>query len=258
MTLKVFVDDVAFEGGMAENYSLNLGSNQFIPGFEDQVVGHNKGEEFDINVTFPEDYAAENLAGKPCVFKIKLHEIKEKELPALDDEFIKDISEFDTVEEYKKDLKVKLSEKKEKESKDDFDNQIIDKVIDLIKAEIPQAMFEDKVNENLKDFADRLKSQGLDMPTYMQYTGLDAQAFKEQFMPMAERQVKLRLALEKVAELENLMPSTEEIENKYKEFSENYKIDIDKIKLMVSEKDLILDLSCEKALDFLRENSIKK
>ncbi|MDQ5983400.1 MAG: Trigger factor [Eubacteriales bacterium SKADARSKE-1] len=255
---KGFVDGKEFEGGMAENHSLKLGSNQFIPGFEDQIIGHHKDEEFDINVTFPEDYAAPNLAGKPCVFKINLHEIKEKELPKLDDEFVKDISEFDTLEEYKADLKAKLAEKKESESKDDFDNKIIDKVISLLKAEIPEAMFEQKVNENLKDFANRLSSQGLDMTTYMKYTGMDAQSFKEEFRPMAERQVKLRLALEKIAELENLVPTEEEFENKYKEFSELYKLGVDKIKSIISEKDLGLDLSCEKAIDFLRGNAVKK
>ncbi len=249
------VDGVAFDGGEGTNHSLKLGSKQFIEGFEEQIVGHKKDEDFSINVKFPEDYGAKDLAGKDAVFEIKLHEIKEKELPELDDEFVKDISEFDTLKEYKEDVKAKLLESKETESKNDIDNQIIDKVNELLEAEIPEAMFENKVNEDINDFARRLQSQGLDMKTYMQYTGLDNEKFKKEFRPMAERQVKLRLALEKISELEKLEPTTQEIENKYKEYAENYKMDVEKIRTFIPEKDIKMDLSCEKAIDFLRENA---
>ncbi len=249
------VDGVAFDGGEGTNHSLKLGSKQFIEGFEEQIVGHKKDEDFSINVKFPEDYGAKDLAGKEAVFEIKLHEIKEKELPELDDEFVKDISEFDTLKEYKEDVKAKLLESKETESKNDIDNQIIDKVNGLLEAEIPEAMFENKVNEDINDFARRLQSQGLDMKTYMQYTGLDNEKFKTEFRPMAERQVKLRLALEKISELEKLEPTAQEIENKYKEYAENYKMDVEKIRTFIPEKDIKMDLSCEKAIDFLRENA---
>lgn len=249
------VDGVAFDGGEGTNHSLKLGSKQFIEGFEEQIVGHKKDEDFSINVKFPEDYGAKDLAGKDAVFEIKLHEIKEKELPELDDEFVKDISEFDTLKEYKEDVKAKLLESKETESKNDIDNQIIDKVNGLLEAEIPEAMFENKVNEDINDFARRLQSQGLDMKTYMQHTGLDNEKFKKEFRPMAERQVKLRLALEKISELEKLEPTAQEIENKYKEYAENYKMDVEKIRTFIPEKDIKMDLSCEKAIDFLRENA---
>lgn len=249
------VGGVAFDGGEGTNHSLKLGSKQFIEGFEEQIVGHKKDEDFSINVKFPEDYGTKDLAGKDAVFEIKIHEIKEKELPELDDEFVKDISEFDTLKEYKEDVKAKLLESKETESKNDIDNQIINKVNELLEAEIPEAMFENKVNEDINDFARRLQSQGLDVKTYMQYTGLDDEKFKKEFRPMAERQVKLRLALEKISELEKLEPTAQEIESKYKGYAENYKMDVEKIRTFIPEKDIKMDLSCEKAIDFLRENA---
>ena len=254
---KGFSDGKAFEGGEAENYTLKLGSGQFIPGFEDQLVGHETGEEFDVNVTFPEDYPVSELAGKDAVFNIKLHEIKVRELPDLDDEFVKDVSEFDTLDEYKKDIEKKVREHKEIDAKYEEDNDLIDKVIGLMKADIPEAMFENKVQDSIRDFAYRLQSQGMDVNTYLQYTGMDAEGLKNQFRPQAERQVKLRLALEKIAELENIAPTAEEIDEKYKELSEQYKMDVEKIKATVSEKDLIKDLSCEKAIDFIRDNCKK-
>lgn len=254
---KGFSDGKAFEGGEAENYTLKLGSGQFIPGFEDQMVGHGTGEEFDVNVTFPEDYPMPELAGKDAVFNIKLHEIKVHELPALDDEFVKDVSEFDTLDEYKKDIEKKVRQHKEIDAKYEEDNELIDKVINLMEAEIPEAMFENKVQDSLSDFAYRLQSQGMDINTYLKYTGMDAEGLKNQFRPQAERQVKLRLALEKISELEKIVPTAEELEEKYKEFAEQYKMDIEKIKKTMNEKDLIKDLACEKAIDFIRDN-IKK
>ena len=255
---KGFVDGKAFEGGEAENYSLKLGSGQFIPGFEDQMIGHNQGEEFEVNVTFPESYQEASLAGKPAVFKIKLHEIKNRELPELDDEFAKDVSEFDTLAEYRESVKKQLLDLKQRESDMDADDQMIDKVIELLKAEIPKAMFENKVEDIMRDFAYKLQSQGLTLDSYMKYTGLDNSAFKSQFRPQAERQVKLRLALDKIAELENISATPEELEEKYKSFAEQYKVDIEKIKEIVKEKDLLADIAAEKAVDFLRENCVSK
>lgn len=252
------VDGKFFEGGSAEKHNLKLGSNQFIPGFEDQIIGHNIGEEFDINVKFPEDYGVTDLAGKDSVFNIKLHEIKEYDLPVLDDEFAKDVSEFDTLDEYKNDVKKNLSDRFKKESEDDMKNQIIEKVVDLLDADIPEAMFNNKIEENLSDFSNRLHSQGLDLDTYMKYTGMTIEKFKEEFRPNAERQVKLRLALEKISEKENLNASDEEIENKYKEYSDLYKVEVEKLKGMVSSKDIAADISCEKAMDFLKNNAIIK
>lgn len=255
---KGFIDGEAFEGGEAENYNLKLGSGQFIAGFEEQIVGHNVGDEFDVTVKFPEDYHATKLAGKEAVFKVKLNEIKAPELPVFDDEFVKDVSEFDTIEEYKNDLKEKLKEKKEQESKFDEDNQLIDKVTAKLQAEIPEAMFQNKIEENIKEFAYRLQSQGLDVNTYIKYTGMTPESFREGFRPQAERQVKLRLALDKIAELENIMPSKEELDAKFKELADMYKMDIEKIKSIISEKDLSMDLSAEKAVDFIRKHSVSK
>lgn len=255
---KGFVDGKAFNGGEAENYSLKLGSGQFIPGFEDQMIGHNQGEEFDVTVTFPEAYQEASLAGKPAVFKIKLHEIKNRELPELDDEFVKDVSEFDTLAEYKDSVKKQLLDLKQRESDTDADDQMIDKVIELLKAEIPEAMFENKVEDIMRDFAYKLQTQGLTLDSYMKYTGLNNNAFKAQFRPQAERQVKLRLALDKIAELENISATPEELEEKYKSFAEQYKVDVEKIKEIVKEKDLSADIAAEKAVDFLRENCISK
>lgn len=252
---KGFVDGKAFEGGESKNHTLKLGSKQFIPGFEEQLEGHQKGEEFSINVKFPEDYSSKDLAGKEATFEIKLHEIKERQLPELDDEFVKDVSEFDTLEEYKKDIEKNLKEAKENEAKIDIDDQIINKVNELLEAEIPEAMFENKIDEDLKDFAYKLQSQGLDINSYMKYTGLDKETFRKEFRPMAERKVKLRLALEKISELENLIPTEKEIEDKFKEYADSYKIDVEKIKSLIPQKDLTLDLACEKAIDFLRDNA---
>ena len=222
------------------------------------MIGHNQGEEFEVNVTFPESYQEASLAGKPAVFKIKLHEIKNRELPELDDEFAKDVSEFDTLAEYRESVKKQLLDLKQRESDMDADDQMIDKVIELLKAEIPEAMFENKVEDIMRDFAYKLQSQGLTLDSYMKYTGLDNSAFKSQFRPQAERQVKLRLALDKIAELENISATPEELEEKYKSFAEQYKVDIEKIKEIVKEKDLLADIAAEKAVDFLRENCVSK
>lgn len=250
-----FVDGTAFEGGKGENYSLTLGAGQFIPGFEDQIIGHSTGDEFDVNVTFPEDYHAENLKGKAAVFKVKLHEIKKKELPAVDDDFVKDVSEFDTLDAYKEDLKKKLTDNREKMAKDDMENQLIDKVIELMKAEIPDAMYQNKINEDIREFGYRLQSQGLDFETYLKYTGMDREKMRESFRPQAERQVKIRLALEKIAQIENIQPTEEEIEAEFKKLADAYKVEIDKVKAFIPQEDLVKDLAVERAIGIVRDNA---
>ncbi|MDF2631483.1 MAG: trigger factor [Caproiciproducens sp.] len=250
------VDGVAFEGGKAENYSLTIGAGQFIPGFEEQIIGHQTGDEFDVNVKFPADYQAADLADKDAVFKIKLHEIKVKELPEVDDDFVKDVSDFDTLDKYKEDVKAKLTETKENEAKDDVENQLIDKLIENLKAEIPQAMYENKINEDIREFGYRLQSQGLNLDTYLQYTGMDKDSIRKQFQPQAERQVKVRLALEKVAQLENIQPSDEEIEEEFAKLAKSYEIEIDKVKSFIPKNELIKDIVVEKAINLVRDNAI--
>lgn len=253
-----FCDGVPFEGGKAEKYSLNLGDGHFIEGFEDQVAGHKIGEKFDVNVTFPKEYQAKELAGKDAVFKVKIHELKEKELPELDDEFVKDISEFDNLKDYKKDLKAKLEEQNKKRAEDEKENQIVDKLIDLVKAEIPEAMYNNKIKEIARDFEYRLRSQGLDIKSYMKYTGMDNEKFMDSFRPQAERQVKIRLALEKIAELENLEATKENIEEEYKKIAEQYNMEVENVKNIIPEKDLVRDILVEKAMNFVRENAVSQ
>jgi trigger factor len=250
------VDGVPFEGGKAENHSLTLGAGQFIPGFEEQVVGHKTGEEFDIQVKFPEDYQSKELAGKDSVFAIKLHEIKEKELPAVDDDFVKDVSEFNTLDEYKADVKEKLTKAKEAQSKDEIDNKLIDKLAELLKAEIPQAMFEARIDEDIREFGYRLQSQGLNVENYMKYTGLDKDSFRKQFQEQAERQVKLRLALEAIAAKENIQPSDEDLEKEYAKIAEGYKMETDKVKKMIRNEDLEKDVAVEKAFDLVHDSAV--
>ena len=250
------VDGKQFEGGKAENYNLTLGAGQFIPGFEDQIVGHKTGDEFDVNVKFPEDYQAKDLAGKDSVFKVKLHEIKKKELPAVDDDFVKDVSEFNTLDEYKADIRKKVTDAREAAADDSVDNQLIDKLVGLVKAEIPQAMFENRIDDDLRDFNYRLQSQGMNIETYMKYTGLDKDGLRGQFRPQAERQVKLRLALEKIGELEAIKPSEEDIEEEYKKIAENYHVDAEKVKKMIAAEDISKDIAVEKAFDLVKEKAV--
>lgn len=251
-----FVDDVAFEGGKAENATLNLGSNTFIPGFEDQIVGHKTGEEFDINVKFPEEYHAAELAGKDAVFKIKLHEIKMKELPEVDDDFVKDVSDFDTVDAYKADIRAKLTESAESRSKNEVENAILDKLTELVQAEIPQAMFENRISEDVRDFAYRLQSQGLNIDTYMKYTGMDNNALRDSFRPQAERQVKVRLALEKIAQLENIQPTDEDLDAEYEKIAKSYEMEADKVKAFIAKEDLAKDVAVEKAMNIVRDSAV--
>lgn len=253
-----FCDGEAFEGGKAEGFELSLGSGQFIPGFEDQIVGHEVGDEFEINVKFPEDYQAEELKGKDATFKIKLHQIKRKELPTLDDEFAKDVSEFDTLDEYKNSLREKLQSDREKQEETNVENQIFDALIEKVQGEIPEEMYEQEVEESINNFAYRLQSQGLNLETYLKYTGMDVNAIKEQFRPQSEKQLKLRLALEKIAELENLEVSDEAVEEEYEKLAKQYNMEVAQIKNLVAETQIRADLKNQKAIDFVKENASVK
>lgn len=252
-----FVDGEAFEGGKAENFNLTLGSGQFIPGFEEQIVGKNTGDEFTIKVTFPEDYQVDELAGKESEFKIKLHEIKAKELPELDNDFVMDVSDKETVEEYKAQVTDELAEKLQKESDADVENQLIAKLCELLKGEIPEAMYDNKVNDMMREFDMRLRSQGLDMNTYLQYMGMDAEAVKNSYKPEAEKRVKLRLALEKIAQQQGFTDvSDEDLEAEYSRLADTYKMDIDKVKAAIPADELKKDIAVEKAMDFVKESAI--
>ena len=252
-----YVDEVAFDGGKSENFSLVLGSGQFITGFEDQIVGKKPEEEFDVNVTFPEEYHAAELAGKPAVFKCKLHEIKTKELPELNDDFAKDCSEFDTLDELKADTKEKLKKQREAAADEAFETEIINLLVENLKGEIPEAMYNNRVDDSVRDFGYRLQSQGLDLDTYLKYTGMDMDSFRKGFREQAEKTVKVRLALEKIVELENIQPTAEEIETEFAKYAEQYKMDVEKIKSFIPEEELKRDLAVTKAMDLVKANAVK-
>ena len=252
-----FVDGVAFDGGKGENYPLELGSNSFIPGFEEQVADHETGEEFDVNVTFPEEYEP-SLAGKDAVFKCKINEIKAKEMPELDDEFAKDVSEFDTLDELKDDLKKQISERKEANAKTDFENQIIDQIVEDMQAEIPECMFTQKCDEMVQDYAYRLQMQGLDLNTYLGYLGQTMDQFKEQFMEGAKHQVKVKLALDAIVKAENIEATEEEIEQEVAKLAEQYSMEAEQIKKAVPAEQLSADIVTRKAVDFVVENAVKE
>ncbi len=252
-----FVDGVAFEGGKGENYPLELGSNSFIPGFEEQVAGHKTGEEFDVNVTFPEQYEA-SLAGKDAVFKCKINEIKTKELPELDDEFAKDVSEFDTLDELKADLKKQISERKEANAKTDYENQLIEQVVENMEVEIPECMNKQKCDEMIQDYSYRLQMQGLDLNTYLQYLGQTMEQFREQFMDGATQQVKVKLALDAIVKAENIEATEEEIAEEIAKLAEQYNMEADKIKAAVPQEQLTDDIVTRKAVDFVVDNSVKE
>ncbi len=226
-----FVDGVAFDGGKAEKYSLTIGDGQFIPGFEDQIIGHSIGEEFDINVTFPEDYAPE-LASKEAVFKIKLHEIKFKEIPELDDEFAKD-QDYDTVAELREGVKSDLAAHKEESYQHAFEDKVIEKLCDNVEGEIPEVMYDNKAKENIDGFANRVRQQGLDLDMYLSYMGLDRESYEKMMRERAVNDVKYELAIEKIVELENFEIPAEEIDKEYADMAEQYKLDVEKIKEIV-------------------------
>lgn len=253
-----FKDDVAFEGGKAEDFTLSLGSGQFIPGFEEAVVGHNAGEQFDINVTFPEDYQAKELAGAPVVFKINLKSISKKELPELDDEMIKDSTEFDTVDEFKADVKKKLEEAAEKEADAVVEQKLFDTVIANLKAEIPQVMFDNRVNEMVSELEQRLAPQGISLDLYLQYSGQTMESLRKMYGEQAEKQVKLRLALEKVAQLENIEVSEEECNAEFDKLAEQYKMPVEQIKVYIRAEDLKKDIAVGKAVDLIKDSAVIK
>jgi len=250
-----FVDGTAFEGGKGESYTLTLGSGQFIPGFEEQIVGHNTGDEFDVVVTFPEDYQAEELAGKEATFKCKLHEIKAKEMPAIDDEFAKDVSEFDTLDDLKADIKAKALDRKAKAADEDVENQLIDAVVEGMKAEIPEAMIENRSNESVREFDYRLRSQGMDLETYLKYTQTTVEDFKATFRPQSEKQVKVRLALEKIVELEGLTATEDEINAEYEKMAAAYGIEVEQVKAALPESDVIGSVALNKAIDLVKASA---
>ncbi|MEG1848951.1 MAG: trigger factor [Oscillospiraceae bacterium] len=246
-----FVDGVAFEGGKGENYPLTLGSNTFIPGFEGQVAGHAIGEEFDVNVTFPEEYGEAALAGKAATFKVRLNELKEKQLPELDDEFAKDISEFDTLDAYKTDLREKLAKQYAEQADAEFENQLMDAVVNGMKVEVPACMINARIEELVQDFSARMEQQGLKLDDFIRYSGESPEKFHESFRPQAERQVKARLAMEAIAKAEQLGTTDEEIDAEYKKLAEAYKADADKLRLYFPRIELEADVACRKALDLI-------
>jgi len=251
-----YVDGVAFDGGKSENYNLKVGSGSFIPGFEEQIVGKAIGEKFDINVTFPAEYHAAELANKEAVFKCVVHAIKVRELPELDDEFVKDVSEFDTVDEYRADVKAKLQEKADKEEDAKVDGQLMDKLVETLDVDVPEAMFETEVDAMMRDYETRLRYQGLDLETFMRYTGQTVDAMKAQFRPQAEKQVKTRLALEAVAKAENFEATAEEIEAEYGKIAEAYGIEADKVRETIDNAAIAADIVVGKAAQLIRDTAV--
>ena len=250
-----FVDGVAFDGGKAEKFSLTLGSGQFIPGFEDQVIGHEAGEEFDVNVSFPEEYQATELAGKPAVFKVKIHEVKAKELPAADDEFAKDVSEYDTLDELKANIRKGMEEQNESRNELEVENALVDQIVESMEADIPACMIETRIDEMVRDFEFRLQQQGLKLKDYLKYIGGDEAKFREGFKEQAEKQVKIRLALEKVVELEKIEASDEDFDKEVNRIAEAYKMEADKVRAIVPEAEVRKDLAVNKAIDFIKSNA---
>lgn len=255
-----FIDGVAFKGGKGENYPLTIGSGAFIPGFEEKLIGAEIGKEVDVEVTFPEDYQAEELKGKEAVFKCTVKEIKEKELPELDDEFASEVSEFETLAEYKEDVKKKITERKEKEAKDAKENAVIDAIIKDSEMEIPDAMVETQQRQMMDDFAQRIQMQGLSMDQYMQFTGMNPQTMMEQLKPQALKRIQSRLVLEAVADAEKIEATDEEYEKEVESMAKAYQMEVEKIKETLEEnkpaKDQLLkDLAISKAVDFVTENA---
>ncbi len=253
-----FCDGEAFDGGKAEEYNLELGSGNFIPGFEEQIVGHNTGDEFTIDVKFPEEYQAENLKGKDAQFKIKLHEIKNKELPEVDDDFVKDVSEKDTVAEYRDELKEQIQKRLESESERDLDDKLTNAIIEKVEGEIPRQMFDNEAQNMLREMDMRLRQQGMDLDTYMKYTGMNADSVLQMYKPEAERRVKMRLALEKIAELEDIKPTEDDINAEYDKMAEAYQMDAEKVKEIIPEESVTEDLGVQLAMKLVRDNAVIK
>ena len=251
-----FVDGEAFEGGKGENYPLTIGSGSFIPGFEEQLIGAEPEKEVEVKVTFPEDYHAEDLKGQPVVFKVKVNAVQEKELPALDDEFAKDVSEFDTLDELKKDIESKILDAKNSREDSMVENKLLEQVVEGMTVEVPDCMIENRIDENVEDFSRRLQYQGMDIKMYMQYTGMDEEGFRKTFRESAEKQVKTRLALEAVAKAENLTASEEELEEEYKKIADMYKIDVAQVKAAIPQKGLESDITANKAIDVIKSSAV--
>ena len=253
-----FCDGVAFDGGKGTDYALKLGSGSFIPGFEEQIVGKSIDEEFDVNVTFPEEYHAEELAGKPAVFKVKIHAITRVELPELDDDFAKDVSEFDTFAEYKADMKAKIEKRHETAAENAVEDKLVEALIEKLEADIPEAMFEAETENYVRDYDTRLRSQGLDLKTYFKYTGMNLDSLRQQMRPQAERQVKARLALEKIAALENLEATEEDINAEYEKIASAYGIELDQVKASIDASAIAEDMKVKKAMDLVKEKAVIK
>ncbi len=250
-----FVDGVAFDGGKGENYTLTLGSGSFIPGFEDQIIGHNLNDEFEVNVTFPDEYAPE-LAGKAAVFKVKLHEIKVKELPAADDEFAKDVGEYETAEEMKKGIEEEIRTRKQEAAEKAFEEQILDALANHTMADIPEVMFTKRAKENTESFTQRLAQQGADLDTYLMYVGTDRETFDAQMIEDAKKQVALKLALEKIGELEGLTADEEDFAAEYQKLADMYGMEVDKIKGIIPEETMRDDIISEKAVKFVIAHAV--
>jgi trigger factor len=253
-----FKDGVAFDGGKAEDFTLSLGSGQFIPGFEEAIAGHNAGEEFEINVTFPEEYQVKELAGAPAVFKINLKSISKRELPELDDEMVKDSTDFETVDEYKADVKAKLEESAEKSADAKVESDLCDKVIENMTAEIPQVMYDNRINEMISELEQRLAPQGISLDLYMQYTGQTIETVRKTYAEQAEKQVKLRLALEKVVELESIEVSDDEITAEFDKLAETYNLPVEQVKMYIREEDLKKDIAVGKAVELIKDSAVIK
>ncbi len=249
-----FVDGVAFDGGKAEEYELTIGSGAFIPGFEEQIIGHKSGDEFDVNVKFPSEYT-EELADKDAVFKIKLHEIKVKELPEVDDEFAQDAADCDNVDALKKSLADEIKQQKEDENEREIKSQLFEKLVENVVAEIPEIMVENELDSQIRDIDYRLSSQGIGFDNYLKYMGMTVEQYREKAKPDAEKQVKLRLALEKIVELENIEATDEDVEKEYEKYASQYQMELDKIKSIVPADGLKKDIAVEKAIDFIRDNA---
>lgn len=250
-----FVDGKAFDGGKADGYDLNLGSNTFIPGFEDQLVGKKASDECEVNVTFPEEYHAQELKGKAAVFKVKVNAVKEIQLPELDDEFAKDVSEFDTLAELKTSIKKKLTEQKTKQSEAELENALVDKLVENTQVDIPPVMIDRKVDSMMAEFEQRLAGSGLNLNTYMQYMGTDLESFKQNYRPDAEKQVKTRLALEKVVELENIVVSDEDIDKEYQTIADAYNMKAEDVKRFIPASEITMDVAVGKAVEFIKTNA---
>ena len=252
-----FLDGVAFEGGKGEKVPLKLGSGSFIPGFEEQLVGHKAGESFDITVTFPEDYGAKELAGKEAVFKIVLHEVKRTELPEVDDEFVKDVSEFNTMDEYKADVKAKITERKQKTAEHAFEEALIDELLANTDVDVPAPMIDSEVDAQVRDYDYRLQMQGGNLDMYFQYTGMNMDKLRESFRPGAERQLRTRLALEAVVKAEAIEATEEELEEEYKKIASGYNVELEKVKESIPVAGITEDVVMRKAVELIKANAVK-